>query len=353
MRSVALLVSVAAAAAYAQDAKKLCGAVVQVQATDRELERARKLQDEGRIEILQQITIQQPYTLVVTGVCISEREILTPALHPRADLRIVVKYRDGRSLEAKLKGTDPLSNLALIEVPEDSPAFVPIHAADVAVDDAIGIAGCAVRCREGKSQFLHGRVKSGHVAIGIQDMYGVTGTGCIVLGSVFAVGTIEGRPNVGAACVDGEGRLVGFVVGGLPPRLVPDADVPGQLRQLELRFALPSARIARIVDALRRDGRVQRADFGIELRPVEEAVIAQFDLPPSACAVAGLLSRPTPDGLLANDVIVTVDGKSYRDPWELAEALTEKTPGVPVTFEILRRGRRVPLTATPAARKDQ
>jgi S1-C subfamily serine protease len=352
MRSVALLVSVAAATAYAQDARKLCRAVVQVQTMDRELERARKLYEEGRIEILQQITIQQPYTLVVTGVCISEREILTPALHPRADLRIVVKYGDGRVLEAKLKGTDPLSNLALIEVPEDSPAFVPIHAAEVAEDDTIGIAGCSVRCKEGKSKFLRGRVKSGHVAIGIQDMYGVTGTGCIVLGSAFAVGTLEGRPNVGSACVDGEGRLVGFVVGGMPPRIVADPDQPGQLRQLELRFALPSSRIARIVDALRRDGRVTRSDFGIELRPVEEALIAQFDLPPSACAVAGLLARPTPDGFAAHDVIVSVDGKSYRDPWELAEALTEKTPGVPVNFEILRRGQRVPLTATPALRKD-
>jgi serine protease Do len=347
MRVVALLVSVAAAAAYGQDARKLCRAVVQVQTTDRALERARKLQQEGRIDILQQITVHQPYTLVVTGVCISGREILTPALHPRADLRVVVKYNDGRAVEAKVKGTDPLSNLALIEVPEDSPAFVPIHEGTVAVGDEIGIAGCAVRCSEGKSTFLRGRVKTEHVAIGIQDMYGVTGTGCIVLGSAFAVGTIEGRPNVGAACVDGEGRLVGFVVGGLPPRPVEDPDRAGQVRQLELRFALPSAKIARIVDALRRDGRVVRADFGIDLRPVEEALIAQFELPPSACAVAGLSARPTADGFLAHDVIVSVDGKSYRDAWELAEALTEKTPGVPVSFEILRRGRRVPLTATP------
>jgi len=352
MRRVAILVSVAAATAYAQDTEKLCRAVVQVETTDRQLERARKARDEGKLEVLQEIMIQQPYTMVVTGVCISEREILTPALHPRADLRVVVKYHDGHVTEAKLKGTDPLSNLALIEVPEDSPGFVPLDDGAGAVDDEIGIAGCPVRCREGKSTFLHGRVRADHVAIGIQDLYGVTGTGCIVLGSVFAVGTVEGRPNVGAACVDGEGRLVGLVVGGFPPRIVADPDHPGQFRLLELRFALPSSRIARIVDALRRDGRVTRADFGIDLRPVEDAVIAQFDLPPSACAVAGLLSRPTPEGFAAHDVIVTVDGKSYRDPWELAEALTEKKPGTPVNFEILRHGRRVPLTATPALRED-
>jgi len=97
---------------------------------------------------------------------------------------------------------------------------------------------------------------------------------------------------------------------------------------------------------------VTRADFGIDLRPVEDAVIAQFDLPPSACAVVGLHSRPTSEGFAANDVIVTVDGKSYRDPWELAEAMTDKTPGTRVRFEILRHGKRVPLIATPAERKD-
>lgn len=346
MRSVALLVSVAAATAYAQDAKKLCRAVVQVQTTDRAAELVQQLRQQQRAAITE-VRIHQPYTMVVTGVCISETEILTPALHPRADLHVVVKYHDGRIEEATVKGTDPLSNLALIEVPRASPAFVPLHVASVATDESIGIAGCPLQCREGKSTFLRGRVQSDHKAIGIHDMYGVTTSGCIVLGSVFAIGTLDGRPNVGAACVDGEGRLVGLVVGGLPPRLVPDPDRPGQMRQLELRFALPSSRIARIVDELRRNGRVTRADFGIELRPVEDALVAQFDLPKSAAAVAGLRVRPQPDGFAVHDVILSVDGKSYRDAYELDEALTEKTPGKPVSFEILRRGRRMTLTATP------
>jgi len=349
MRGIALLVSLLAATASAQDAKNLCRATVQVRTTDRAAERAKELWKQ-RIAA-EGLTIQQPYTMVVTGVCISEREILTPALHPRADLHVLVRYYDGRVEEATVKGTDPLSNLALIEVPRESPAFVPIQVAPVAEGQSIGIAGCPLQCREGKSKFLRGRVRSDHKAIGIQDIYGVTGTGCIVLGSVFAVGTLDGRPNVGAACVDDEGRLVGFVVGGLLPLLVLDPDHPGQLRELEIRFALPSSRIARIVDELRRNGRVVRADFGVDLRPVDEALIAQFDLPKSACAVAGLHARPATDGFVMHDVIVNVDGQSYRDAYELGEALTEKTPGKPVSFEILRRGRRVALTATPVERK--
>lgn len=349
MRSVAILLTVAAVAAHAQDAKKLCRAIVQVQTTDRNAERAKELWQQ-RVAA-RDLTIHQPYTMVVTGVCISEREILTPALHPRADLRVKVQYHDGRVEEATVKGTDPLSNLALIEVPSESPAYIPIHVVPVAANDSIGIASCPVRCREGKPAFLRGSVRADHAAIGIQDLYGVTNTGYIVLGSVFAVGTLEGRPNVGAACVDGEGCLVGFVVGGMPPWPVADPDRPGRVRQLEMRFALPATRIARIVDELRRNGRVVRADFGVELKPVEEALIAQFQLPPSACAVAGLRSRPSPDGLAMQDVIVSVDGKSYHDTYELKEALTEKTPGEPVTFEILRRGQRVELTVTPTTRE--
>lgn len=344
MRGIALLVSVAAAAAYAQDGNKLCRAIVQVQASDRAAERAKAL---GARNVAG-LKVHQPYTLVVSGVCISEREILTPALHPRADLRILVTYHDGRIVEATLKGTDPLSNLALIESPFEMAAFVPIHPADVVFGDAIGIAGCPVECEEGKAKFLTGKVRSEHVAIGIHDMYGVAGnSGCIVLGNAFAVETVEGQPNSGAACVDKEGRLVGMVVGGLPPRIVADPDRPGRVRLLETKFAVPSARIARIVDLLRRDGRVVRADFGVSLEAADEALIAQFDLPKSAAAVTGLAGRPQADGFLVHDVILAVDGKSYRDVHELKEALSDKTPGMPVKLDILRRGRRVTLTVTP------
>jgi S1-C subfamily serine protease len=151
--------------------------------------------------------------------------------------------------------------------------------------------------------------------------------------------------------VDGEGRLVGFVVGGLPPRLWADPDEPGRLHQLEMRFALPAARIARIVDELRRNGRVVRADFGVDLEPVEEALVAQFELPQSASAVAGLRGRPAAEGFALHDVIVSVEGKVYRDSYELDEALTEKAPGQPVSFEILRRGQRATVTATPRERE--
>ncbi len=349
MRAVALLVSVAAAAAHAQDGKKLCRAIVQVQTTDRAAERAQLMQKQRPVA---QLRIHQPYTMVVTGVCISAREILTPALHPRADLHVVVTYFDGRVAEARVKGTDPLSNLALLEVPVDSPAFVPIHAAPVAAGDDIGIAGCPVQCREGKSKLLNGRVRADQVAIGIEDIYGVTGgAGRIVLGTAFAVDTMEGRPNVGAACVDKEGRLVGLVVGGLPPRLVPDPDEPGRVRQIEMRFAVPAARIARIVDALRRDGRVVRADFGITLAPADETVVAQFGLPTCAAAVTELAGRPLRDGFQVHDVIVAVDGETRRDAYELDEALSDKEPGKPVTFDILRHGRRVTISATPVERR--
>ena len=50
-------------------------------------------------------------------------------------------------------------------------------------------------------------------------------------------------------------------------------------------------------------------------------------------------------------VIVAVNGKSYRDAYELQEALADEAPGKPVSFEILRHGRRVTLAATPVERE--
>jgi S1-C subfamily serine protease len=284
--------------------------------------------------------------MVVQGICISPREILTPALHPRADLRVVVSYHDGRLEEAKILGTDPLSNLALIEVPADSPAFIALRAAAVAASQTLRIVGYQGRC-DGKPRLVSGRVGSEHVALLLQDFYGVTGKGCFPLGSAFSIGTFEGQPNPGSACVDDEGHLVGFVIGGMPTRVVADPDQENRLRPFELRFALPAARVERIVGDLRRHHRVIRACFGLDLEPADPALLAQFELPKSACAVKDMLPHGARAGFLVHDVLLTADGHAYRDMYELREVLSEKPPGKPVTFEVLRRGERKALEATP------
>ncbi|HTE20262.1 MAG TPA: M28 family peptidase, partial [Armatimonadota bacterium] len=57
-------------------------------------------------------------------------------------------------------------------------------------------------------------------------------------------------------------------------------------------------------------------------------------------------------GLRAEDVLVEFDGKSIRNVQEYTSVLAEVKPDVPVKVVILRKGERVTLTITPAARRN-
>jgi len=349
--ALAILAAAVAAAAQTSDLDaKLRRAVVHVQTVDRELERAQKLRQAGALVELRECRIYQPYTLVVSGVAITEREILTVALHPRADLRILVTYHDGHQVEAELVGTDPLSNLALISVKEPHADHLALGTGEVERDDTLRLVGYEVEGREARPVAVTGSVDRAQIPVPIRDLYGVTRCGSIVLGSSFAVATTEGQPNVGSACVDEEGKLVGLVVAGMPTRLVPDPDQAGRWTRVEIRFAVPAARLGRVVRDLRAHGRVIRSQFGIQFRGVDDTVRAHFDLPASAAS----LTFVQPDGpaaragLQLHDILLAMDGKDYRDPHELGEAMSEKTPEQPVRFTVLRAGQRITLTAIPA-----
>jgi len=72
-------------------------------------------------------------------------------------------------------------------------------------------------------------------------------------------------------------------------------------------------------------------------------------VPASACSVAWVEPKGpmAAAGLKPNDLILDFDGKTYKDVPQLGEAMSEKMPGKPVRFHVLREGETLELTATP------
>jgi S1-C subfamily serine protease len=333
MRDVLAFLTVAVATVYAQDVSRAQRAVVNVEAVDRALLQCQQLrQRKAPISEMRRLRIHQPYVLVVPGIAISANgEILTPALHPRADLRLTVTFHDGERTEAKIVGTDPLSNLALIQAPVQNRAYLPLSDVAPRKDDVIGIVGHDARRR---LLAVRGVVGS-RFPVNIRDLYGVTRERKIPLASAFAVKPRDGRPAMGSACIDERGRLVGVLVGDLP--------------QDNIHAALPATRIARIVKDLRQHHRVIRADFGCGFAQVSQAVQEQLQLPASACAVAWLhrLGPAAKAGLQRHDIVTRLEGRTYADPYLLGEAMSDVAPGKPVALEVLRAGRKLTVKITP------
>ncbi|MHC4957228.1 MAG: S1C family serine protease [Planctomycetota bacterium] len=350
MRTLLLFLASATATAYAQQGDVLDRASVLLHVSDTAVDRASQLvRDRAPRERLREIRVFQPYTVVISGTVISaDGEILTAAVHPRAKLKIMALMRDGTSLEARVVGTDPHTNLALVRIDRKTPAFVPL--AEIAVDDRqkLRIAGHAAE----KPLRLDGFVTQRHQAVMMRDLYNVNLGRPLKIGSVFTVATRVGDPNPGSVCVDEQGRFCGVVLDDTPARVFQtQKDVRAQV--LQFAFVLPSKRVLRIVDQLRKHGRVVRASYGVELLPVDAAVRAQFDLPASAAAVLKVEPRSAAAaaGLRANDVVVAVDGKTYANPYEMGDELAEtKAPGSDVELTLLRSGKRVKLTVRPDER---
>ncbi|MHC4970970.1 MAG: S1C family serine protease [Planctomycetota bacterium] len=334
MRQVLLILTVAAATVYAQDVAQARRAVVHVEAVDRALLQFEELREKkAPIGEMRRLRIHQPYVLVVSGVAISANgEILTPALHPRAALRLKVTFHDGEQTEAEIIGTDPLSNLALIRAPVKNKPYLALSEVAPRKDELVGVVGHDARRIP---LDVRGVVELERFPVNIRDLYGVTRQRKIPLASTFAVKPDSGRPDMGSACIDQAGRLVGVLVGDLP--------------RINIHAVLPAARIARIVKDLRQHRRVIRSDFGCGFKQVSAVVSEQFQLPACACAVDWVHPRgpAAKAGLQRYDIITRLDGRTYPDPLLMGEAMSDVTPGKPVALEILRQGAKRTVRVTP------
>ena len=124
----ALLTGTLAATVEAQiaDARR---ALVKVEVMDEGLHRALEIrkselplkQKEAK---LAKIAIQQQFRLLVSGVAIAPHEVVTPALHPTARLRVMVTFHDGSKHRASVIGTDPRTNLALVRTEVAVPHYL-------------------------------------------------------------------------------------------------------------------------------------------------------------------------------------------------------------------------------------
>lgn len=338
MRTVLLILAAAATTAYAQDLR----AIVRVVARDEATREAIELKRQGEVGGLRELRILQPGPAIMSGVVISaEGEVLTPAVHPRAKLHIEVTFRDGTLRVAELVGTDPRSNLALLRVPGNGLPHLELSAAPVAPQQPVRLLGQdAETAVEGE-----GAVALPRISCVVLDRFGINGGEAMRMDSVCAVAS-PAQPPPGSACVDAEGRLAGLAVGGLPAAL---ARRPGAV-PVATTFVVPSSRIASVVRQLRERGRVVRAYYGAVIGPVPEVLRAHVDgLPASACAVTRVIPGAPAErgGLLPNDVVLSIDGRTYPDPGYVGEALLDKAPGAPVELRILRGRQERTIAVTP------
>jgi serine protease Do len=124
-------------------------------------------------------------------------------------------------------------------------------------------------------------------------------------------------------------------------------------RASSIGFAVPMSSVRAILPALVADGRVARGYLGVALREVGPDVQRSLDLPVQAGALVEDVTAGSPAeraGVRPYDVVVSLEGQAIAREDDLIRHVAAMTPGTTVTLEIVRDGRRQPVSAKLAER---
>jgi len=264
---------------------------------------------------------------------------------------VSVKFSDGSTYDGTVVGSDPSTDLAVIDV--DAPASVldPLELAD-SDELEVGDGAIAIGSPFGLEQTVTaGIVSALHRQITAPDDFAID--------DVIQTDAAINHGNSGGPLLDYDGRVIGV-------NSQIESDSGGNVG---IGFAVPSNTVEEIASQLISGGKVEHAYLGVGIETIPAAVADELELEEGAAvarvnagtpaADAGLRAatgsrtvdgQPYPTG---GDVITEVDGERVRDADELRRAIDDRRPGDTVELTVLRDGEQesveVTLEARPAA----
>jgi len=231
---------------------------------------------------------------------------------------IQVALNDGRSFTAKVVGTDPQTDVALLQVPaENLPAQTLTDSDKVAVGDVVLAVG---------NPFGVGQT----VTMGIVSAKDRTTSGNMDEDFIQTDAAIN-PGNSGGALVDTEGRLIG----------INTAILSRSGGNQGIGFAIPSDLCRWVMDSLVKKGHVDRGFLGVQIQNLTPGLAEAFKV---GTMNGALISNVTPGspadltGLKSGDVITAVNGQPVTNANQLKLRVAEAGPGVAVSLEVKRNG---------------
>jgi serine protease Do len=234
----------------------------------------------------------------------------------------------GREYLARVIGTDPKSDIAVIkiEVEEPLPAVVIANSDLVEVGDTVFAIG---------NPFGVGQT----VTRGIISAVGRGGLGITDYENWIQTDASINPGNSGGALVDAEGRLIG----------INTAILSKTGTNMGLGFAIPTNFAREIMEQIVACGRVVRGVIGITVQPITEKMVDDLQLKSTQGAIIGKVatgSAAAEAGLAIGDVILGFNGHPVKDPRQLRFLVARTVPGTATPMQVWRGGAELQVTLT-------
>lgn len=250
-----------------------------------------------------------------SGVIVSEDGYIVTNAHviEKAD-EITVAFNDGRKSRAKVIGTDPDSDLAVIKVEMNGLTPLAFRKAPIEVGDVALAIG---------NPFGVGQT----VTQGIISATDRTGLGVNKFEDFIQTDAAINPGNSGGALVDAYGELVGI-------NTVIFSRSGGSMG---IGFAIPTALVEQVMNALIQDGRVRRGWLGIEVQS-QLRDPTQLETSTGVEVLNVIPGSPSAkSGLQVGDVILSIDGVEMKDANTLIQYVARKSPDTILNAQVLRQ----------------
>ena len=252
--------------------------------------------------------------------------------------RIEVSFSNQDTVKAKVVGTDPSTDLALLKVDVPANALTPLSLAD---SDAVQVGDPVVAI--GNPFGLERTVTAGIVSALQRE---VRAPNNYAIDHVIQTDAPINSGNSGGPLIDAQGRVIGV------NSQIETANSGGG--NVGIGFAVPSNTVKSVVAQIVENGRVDRAFLGVTLQDVSPDVAGVLRLPASKGVLIGAVKPGSPAakaGLkggstqvvvagesyqLGGDMVVAVGGKPVATVDALREAITAHKPGDTVRLTVVQ-----------------
>jgi serine protease DegQ len=279
----------------------------------------------------------QRSTNLGSGVIVSEKGYIVTNSHVvEAADEIEVALADTRRAKARIVGTDPDTDLAVLKIDLPKLPAITLGQSDtIRVGDVVLAIG---------NPFGVGQT----VTLGIVSALGRSHLGINTFENFIQTDAAINPGNSGGALVDVNGNLIGV-------NTAIYSRTPGGA-SLGIGFAIPVSTAKQVLEQIVESGAVTRGWMGVGVQDMTRELAESFKLPDIRGALITEVFRGTPAdkaGLRVGDILVAVEGKPVVDSAGMLNLVAELAPGSAATLKVVREQKETDLRAVIGRRPRQ
>ena len=267
-----------------------------------------------------------------SGVIVSSSGyILTNHHVVNAADEIEIATPDGKKLPAKVVGSDPDTDIAVLRVEaQNLPAITFGSSENLRVGDIVLAIGNPLGIGQ-------------TVTSGIVSALGRTGLGINTFENFIQTDAAINQGNSGGALLDSRGNLVG----------INTAILSQNGGSIGIGLAIPASQAKAVMEQIIKSGAVTRGWIGVGLQAITPEIAESFKLGSSRGVIINEIVRGGPAdkaGVTLGDILVSIDGKAIAEPQDVLNVVTGIAPGSASKLMLKRKGQDMELAITVGRR---